>query len=174
MAKFGVEELIFFLQTALLDGVADEDDDAFQGKRLFDEVEGAEFCGADRGLDGAVAGDDDDARGLRKALDAAEGFHAVHAGEPDVEENHFDGGGVEALEGEFSGFNGFDGVALVAEDGGERLADAGFVIHDEDFGAGAHRILSSGAMSAPMRSALAAAGSSTTGSSIRKREPRGW
>ncbi len=104
-----------------------------------------------------------------EALDAAEGFHAVHAGEPDVEENDFDGGRVEAFEGEFSGFDGFDGVALVTQDGGERLADAGFVIHDENFGADAHR-----SVSAPMRSAAAAAGSSTTGSSIRKREPRGW
>src|SRR5258707_1248748 len=93
-----VEKLIFFLEAALLDGVADENDYAFEGERLFDEIEGAKFGGADGGFDGAVAGDDDDARRLRGALEAAEGFHAVHAGEPDVERNDVDGGGVEAFE----------------------------------------------------------------------------
>src|SRR5260370_39710052 len=100
---------------------------------------GGEFCGGNGGLYGAVAGDDDDARRLREALNAAEGFHAVHSGEPDVEENDFDGAGGEALEGEFGGFHGFDGIALVAEGGGEGLANAGFVGHDEHFGIRAHR-----------------------------------
>src|SRR4029077_14742837 len=111
VAEFGVEELIFFLQAALLDGVANEDDYSLERQRLFDEVESAEFGGADGGLDGAVAGDDDDARWLREALDAAEGFHAVHAGEPDVEKDDFDGASGKAFEGEFGGFDGFDGIA---------------------------------------------------------------
>jgi len=98
---------------------ADQNDDSLERERLLDEIEGSKFCGANGGLDGAVTGDDDDARRLRKALNAAEGFHAVHAGEPDVEENDFDGAGGEAFEGEFGGFHGFDGVALVAQDGGE-------------------------------------------------------
>ena len=54
MAKFAAKNLIFFLEPALLDGVAHEHDNFLERERLFDEIEGAQFCGADGRLDRAV------------------------------------------------------------------------------------------------------------------------
>src|SRR6202451_243489 len=51
MAQLATQELIFFLQAALLDGVADEHDDFFERERLLDEIEGAELGGAHGGFD---------------------------------------------------------------------------------------------------------------------------
>ena len=46
--EFAAQYLVFFLQSSLLHGVAHQDDDFFERERLFDEVEGAQFCGANR------------------------------------------------------------------------------------------------------------------------------
>jgi len=47
VAELGAQRLVFLFQAALLHGVADQYDNFFEGERLFDEVEGAEFCCAD-------------------------------------------------------------------------------------------------------------------------------
>src|SRR5215813_4704390 len=77
VAEFRAEGLVFLFQAALLNGVANEDDDFFEGERFFDEVEGAELGGADGGIDGGVTGDHDDGGWMGKSLDAGEGFEAV-------------------------------------------------------------------------------------------------
>ena len=130
--------MIFFFEAALLNGVANEHDNFFETERLFDEVESAEFGGADRGVNGGVAGNHDDGGRMRHGLDAGEGFEAVHAGKPDVEEDNVEAAVGGAFEGAFGGVGGFGDVAFVGEDGREGFADAGFVVDDEDVGFGGH------------------------------------
>ena len=58
--ELALELGIVFAQAAGLHGVFEDDEGAVDGEGLFEEVVGAELGGADGGLDGAVAGDDDD------------------------------------------------------------------------------------------------------------------
>ena len=140
VAEFGAQGLVFFFEAALLHGVADQDNNFFQAERFFDEVEGAEFGGADRGVDGGVAGNHNDRGRVGHGLDAAEGFEAVHAGEPDVEKNDVEAAVGRAFEGAFGGLGGFGDVAFVGEDGRKGFADAGFVVNDQDVRFGGHRV----------------------------------
>jgi len=71
-------------------------------------------------------------------LDAAQGFEAVHAGEPDVQENDVEAAVGGAFQSAFGGFSGFGDVAFVGEDGREGFANAGFVVDDEDVWFGRH------------------------------------
>src|SRR4029077_2188995 len=56
VTEFASQQLIFIFEAPLLNGIANQDDDLFEGKRLLDEIEGAELCGSDSGLDRAVTG----------------------------------------------------------------------------------------------------------------------
>jgi len=132
LAEGGAERLIFVFEAALLHRVADQDDNFFQAERLFDEVESAKLCGANRGVNGGVAGDHDDGGRVGHGLDAAERFEAIHAGEPDVEQDDVEAAVGGAFQGAFRRFGGFGDVAFVGEDGREGFADAGFVVNDED------------------------------------------
>ena len=168
LAELAAQYQVLLLKAALLDGIADEDDDFFEGERLFDEVEGAKFRGAHGGFDVAMAGDHDDRGRIGNVADAAEGFHAVDAWQPDIQKNDVQVAGGDAVQSFFGGAHGFHGVMFVAQDGGERFADARLIVHDQDFVRRAHESLS-----IPERSAGAAVESSATGSSIKKREPTG-
>ncbi len=130
------------------------------GERLLDEIERAQLGGFHRGLDGAVAGDDDDhgAVGERALLDAGQRFQAVHAGQPDVQQHQIVGRVVELLAAFFAGGDGVGLVALVFEHAGQRLADERLVIDDEDAG-GLHERLSRRDTSATLVSSSAASGS---------------
>src|SRR5713226_4209642 len=167
-AQLGAQELIFFLQAALLDGIADENDDFIERQRLLDEIKSAELCSAHRGLDGAVPGNHDDGgRALRRAK-PAERLQAIHAGEPDVEEDDLDITICGAREGFFGRSHRFDEITFVLQDGGKRFANAGLVVDHQKMRARGHQEASTS-----LRSAAAAAAGSATGSSIRKREPTG-
>src|SRR5205814_7585041 len=113
MAELAAKRLIFFLEASLLHGVAHEDDDAFERKRLFDKVERAEFCRAHSRFDAAVTGNHDDRRWMRNGLHAAECFKAVHTGKPDVEKDDFEIASRGAFERFFGRFGGLDVIALV-------------------------------------------------------------
>ena len=113
MAEFAAQQLIFFLQAALLHGVANEHDNFFERERLLDEIECAQLGGAHGGFDRAVAGDHDDGGRTRLRLQAAERFEAVDAGQPDVEQDHFDVAVRRAFERFFCGAGGVYGVAFV-------------------------------------------------------------
>src|SRR5579864_6983613 len=168
MAKLDAQELIFFLQAALLDGVADQDDDFVERERLLDEIESAEFGGADGGFNGAVSGDHDYRGRPLRGLKSAEGLEAVHAGEPNVEEDDFHVAAGGALERFFGRAHGFDDVTFILQDGGKGFANAGFVVDDQKVRARGHQEASTS-----LRSAAGAGAGSATGSSIRKREPIG-
>src|SRR5208283_2162253 len=169
MVKFAAQHQVFFLQAALLDSIAHEDRDLFEGERLLDEIEGAKFRGAHGGFNAAVTGDHDDGGGVGNIADAAEGFHAINAGQPDVQKDDLEITGGDAIERFFGGAHGFHNVMFVAKDGSKGFADTRFIVHDQDFVRRAHESLST----PPMRSAGAVAESSATGSSIKKREPTG-
>src|SRR5258706_413165 len=83
-------QLIFILEAPLLNGIANQDDYLFEGKRLLDEIEGAKLCGSDSGLDRAVTGNHDDRRWPRRCLQAAQRFKAVHSRKPHVQQNDFE------------------------------------------------------------------------------------
>src|SRR5205823_3197476 len=168
MAQLVMQKEIFFFQAPLLNGVTHQHNDFLKRKRFLDEIESAKLGGAHRGLDGAVARDHDDGGRVRQRLNAAEGFEAVHAGQPDVEKRDFQIAKRAALQSLFGGSNGVHLIALVFENQRERLADAGFIVDDQNVGARRHK-----AALDPLWSATVADVKSATGSSMTKREPTG-
>ena len=115
---------------ALFNRILDDNDDLFNGERLFKEIEGAHFRRADRGFDGGVAGDHDHGRpfGLRTLLDAVEHVHAVESGHPDVEQDT-----VERKLGEAGESGGAIGgsigrVAFVFKNRAQRFADSRLIV----------------------------------------------
>ena len=59
-------------------------------------------------------------------------FETVNAGKPDVQEDDVEAAVRCAFKSAFGGVGGFGDVAFVDKDGREGLADAGFVVDDED------------------------------------------
>ena len=57
---------------------------------------------------------------------------AVAVGHPDVEQHHGGAGAVAQAAGFFGVFGKGDGVAFVLQDVGEEVADADFVVHNQD------------------------------------------
>src|SRR5262249_30674408 len=102
------------------------------------EVEGAELGGADRCVDGRVAGNHDDRGRMRKSLDAGEGFEAVDAGKPDVQEDDVEAALRCALDGAFGGFGHFGDVAFIGEDVREVFGDYVYIVKDKDIRFGRH------------------------------------
>ena len=104
------------------------------GQRLFEKIEGAQFGGFHRGLDGAVAGDDDHFRAVSEGnfLDARQRFQAIHAFEPNVQQHHFVVVAREFFQAFLAAFDGGAGIAFVFEHARQRLADAGFVVYDQN------------------------------------------
>ena len=102
-------------------------------QRLLDEVEGAEPRRLDRGLDRAVAGENDDRAAQRMLLvPFAQQRDAVHVGHPDVEQHEVGllARGRAARGGRVG--RDLDLVALLREDLGEQSPDIGLVIDDEN------------------------------------------
>src|SRR5215471_12694276 len=153
----------------LLHGIANQHNDFFERQGLLDEVESAQFRGTHRGFDGAMPGNHDHFRRTGNGLDAAERFQAVHARQPDIEKHDFKIAAVDAFEGLLGRANGIDAILFIAKNGREGLANAFFIVDNQDFRFHTHRSESSAA-----RSEAAAAEISATGNSIRKREPTGW
>ena len=91
--------------------------DLLDGQRLFEKVEGAQLGGLHRGLDGAVAGDHHHhgPLGERDFLDARQHLHAVHAGQPDIQQHQFEAAAGQRRQAGFAASDGFDGVAFVLE-----------------------------------------------------------
>src|SRR5208337_5329568 len=78
---------VFVPQPLGIQGVLDDDESAFDGERLFQEIEGPQLGGADGGLNGAVAGDHDHLGGVVHAANLLQSFQSVHARQPDVEQD---------------------------------------------------------------------------------------
>src|SRR5579859_1145816 len=77
---------------------------------------------------------------MRDGLQAAERFESVHAGKPDVEKNDFEIAVCGAFQGLFRGLGRFDVIALIGKNRSERLADAGFVVNNEEVRMRRHKL----------------------------------
>ena len=129
------------LQVVGLQGALHGEQQFGAGQRFFEEVVGAEFGGFHGGFDGAVpAHDDDGALQGAALLPFAQQADAVGIGHPDVEEDELRFIALVQLAGFFGVGGGVGGVAFVAEDVGEGVEDAGFVVDDEDVGSGAGHV----------------------------------
>src|SRR5262245_15926935 len=117
---------------ALADRVFDGEDRLFQRKRLLDEIESAEFRGAHGHVYPPVARDHHDAGVGVVGLQSREGFEAVNARQPDVEQHADVKPLLEGSQALFAATRRGDLEAFVFEHAGERLANAGFVINYEN------------------------------------------
>src|SRR5581483_10233990 len=59
---------------------------------------------------------------------------AVHAGQPHVEDDEIDGAARQAIEAGFAARHRFDGVPFVLKHAGQRTANTGLVVDDENGG----------------------------------------
>ena len=115
-----------------IDRVLDQDQRPVDGERLFQKIVGAQLGGADRGLNGPMAGDHDDFRSIFTLANSLQGLEAVHAGQPYVEQHYIKGAFAHGFKAGFAAFGDENLVAFILQHAFERLADAGFIIHDED------------------------------------------
>ena len=128
----GTEHLIFTAQGARFKGAGRDDDDLFQRKGLFDEIVGPLLDGAYGGLDGSVPRDHHDGQIGMVPLEACLRGEAVHAGQPDVEENE-----IRAFRvGDLKPFLGGGGlkhfVPFVLQNAPEREPDGFLVVDDQN------------------------------------------
>ena len=105
-------------------------------ERLLDVVVGAALDGGDRGLDVAVAGDDDDRQVGVRLLDDVEHLQAVEAAalQPDVEDDELRPALLDRLQGLVGIARQPRAVTVVLQDAGDHLADVGLVVDDQDVG----------------------------------------
>ena len=117
-----------------LERAGDGDQQAVGLEGLLEEVVGALLDGGDRGLDRAVAAEDDDREIGVVAVQDVEDLEAVEAAalEPDVEQHQGGRATRDGLEGDV-GIGGLTrAVALVLEDRADHVADRGLVVDDQD------------------------------------------
>ena len=128
----GAQRAVLRFELAVAQRVADDEDGLLERQRLLDEVVRAELDRLDRRLDVAVAGDHDD-DGVGAALaQALQRREAVHAGQPDVEDDEVDRPARQPVEAVLAARHRFDDVAFVLEDTGQRRPHAGFVVNEKD------------------------------------------
>ena len=123
---------VLALQSLRLNCILDDDQRPFNAERLLEEVIGAEFRGAHRGLDRAVAGDHDHFGRTLQLADFCQRLHPINARQPYVEQEHIEGGLPQEVEAGFAAVSRRGGVAFVTKNTGERIANASFVVDDED------------------------------------------
>src|SRR5258708_17646387 len=68
------------------------------GERFFEKVESAKFGSANGSFNGGVPGDDDDLGGVGEGANFLQRVETIHAGQPDVEENHVERLLAEAIQ----------------------------------------------------------------------------
>ena len=102
-------------------------------------------------------------------LDARQHLHAVHAGQPDIEQHQLEAAAGQRVQAGFAALHGRGGVAFVFEHAAQRLADARLVVHHQNLRR-LHTLTAAPAAAAlPPARPRPAAGISTV-----KRAPAGW
>ena len=113
-------------------GVADQDQQFVDRERLFQEVVGAKLGGADRCLNGGVPGDHDDFGRRFEFADLLEDFQTVGSGQPNVEQDHVVAIALQTVKAGLATFRGRGGKSLIGEHAFKRLADAGFIVDNQN------------------------------------------
>jgi hypothetical protein len=130
-----VEQCVLLRELLLLPGPAHEHVDLGHAVRLRQVVVGSEPNGADRRLDGAVAGDDDDLRWGGLGAQLSQHLQAVQLGHHDVQERDVERLRPERVERRATVVGGRDRVPAADQELVEELGEVGFVLGDEDFDA---------------------------------------
>ena len=123
---------VFAAQPLGLDGVLQDDQSPLDGQRLLQKIEGAQLGGPHRGLDVAVSGDHDDLRMVFDLDQLLQGFEAVDAGQPDVEQHNIHRLAAKRVQALLAASREQRFVALILQHALQRAADLGLVIHDQN------------------------------------------
>ena len=111
-----------------------KDESLIEGERLLQKVVSAQLSSANGRLNRAVSGDHDDLGRIIEFTDPLQGFQAVYAGEPDIQQNHVEATPVQQFEASLTSSGHRCLVAFVLQHPLKRLLDRGFVVDDEDGG----------------------------------------
>src|SRR6266567_8735118 len=82
-----LEVAVFEAEFPCLRSILHQNQRLLDGQRLLKKIKRAQFGRANRGFNRPVTGDDDDFRGIFQLSDSLKRFQAVHARQPNVEEN---------------------------------------------------------------------------------------
>ena len=127
-----VQVLILLGELALLPGPPNEYVDLGHPVRLRHVVVGAELHRRDGGLDGPVAGNDDDLGGVGLLAHLTQNLEAVHLRHHDVEEGDVEALGTECLERGATVRDRGDLMSSAREEAREDLTEVLFILGDED------------------------------------------
>ena len=131
--ELGPEPGDFLPQPLALGGFAEREHDFVRPERLGEIVVGALFHGGDGGILTAVRAHDDDERPAPALAIVAQEGETIHLGHPHIAEDQIEGLGCGTIEGTPAVLLGCDGVARVRQQQAERLAQARFVVDNQDF-----------------------------------------
>src|SRR5947209_1968077 len=127
-----LELRVFTAQVMGFQSILDEDERLIERKRLFQEIEGPKFSGADGRLNRAVAGNHDDFRMIFDLPDSLQGFETVHSREPNVKQDQLAVALFELLDAGFAAFRQQHLIAFVFQNAFERFANVAFVVDHQD------------------------------------------
>ena len=127
-----LELLVFFFHAAAHYSGAHIGQQLLVVPRLLDEVGGAFLHGADGIVERAVGGDHNDGKlGITRAY-VTQDFQAIAVRQSEVEQYQVKGPLTQAGQAVFTGFCRFHTVAFEFEQGLQRLADASFIVNNQD------------------------------------------
>ena len=118
------------LEPALPHRVVDDEHRFVERQGLLDEIERAHLDRAHGRLDVPVARDEHHLRVHLPLAETRKRRQAVHAGQPDVEDDEIDGAAGHAVEARLTCRHTLDRVPFVAQYAGERLLDARLIVDD--------------------------------------------
>jgi len=126
------EEQIFLLQTNEVQGVVDHQHHLFKREGFLNEVERTQFGRLHRRFNGTVTRHHDDLQLRMGGLDRLKGFDPVHPRQPDVQQHQMRLLLFENPQGflRATGYHHF--ITFIREDTPKRLADAFFIVYNQD------------------------------------------
>ena len=130
--KLLLEFQVLAAQPLGLDGIFQHDQRALDGERLLQEVEGAEFGGAYRGLDVAVARDHDYLGMIFALHQLLQGLQPVDAGEPDIQQDDVRRFMAQQFDALLTAAGEQGLVAFIRQHAFQRAADLRLVIDDQN------------------------------------------
>jgi len=123
---------IFMAQAPRIDGILDQDEHLLQRQRFFREIVGAQLGRAHRRFDRPMPRDHDDLWRIIHLANLPEHLQPINPCKPDIQQNQVEARLAQQVEAVFATRADAGLVAFVLENASQRLADAGFVVNDED------------------------------------------